>query len=254
MSLEPRNIVVDGPDVFGNAGSLTFGEPSGVDAPPFYSSFSGALAMSGSYYGAAGTAYEDIEYDFNGISMATQELERIGLRDPLLGLTAFEIRYEINRNTDPNAFIDIGGANALADGKCIACCAFRGAPSGQFVPLSVPWFQSAGNPSFDPDAGVGVRRDHSNDPPTESDILVNASFIGPSFTGTIGESDFRMKFSVRVTFFTESDEINSLERNFNVEVDVSSWTTLDFRDIRGTYGTTSTDPNSIEYAWSVTIG
>jgi len=251
MSLTPKDIRVEGPDVFGNLAVVTLGEPSGIDAPPFYESFHGELTMNGSYYGSG--FYSNIEYVYSSVLMETQELTRIGLRDPLLDVMAFEEGYEVVRNTDPSGFADIGGTTASADGKCAAFCGFVQAPSGQFVPLSVPWFTSAGSPSFDPDPGIGVRRDHDDDPVTEIDILVYPSFTGPYFTGTIGESDFRMKFGVRVTFFTTTGELNPDVRSFEVEVDVSAWTSFNFRDIRGTYGATSYDVNGIEYVWSITL-
>jgi hypothetical protein len=251
MSLAPRNIVIEGPDVFGNMGAITFGEPSGIDAPPFYASFSGEVTINGSYYGTG--SFSDIEYVYSSILMETQPLTRIGLRDASLNVTAFDEQYEITRKTDPSAIADIGGAGTSSDGNCVACCAFLMAPSGQFVPLSVPLFASTGFPTFDPDDGTGTRIDHSTDPATEADILVSAVFSGPTFTGTIGEADFRMRFAVRITFFTASGEINSDVFDFTDEIDVSAWSTADFRDIRGTYGATSYDANGIEYVWSVTI-
>ena len=49
-------------------------------------------------------------------------------------------------------------------------------------------------------------------------------------------------------------DFGSFSGLFTYEIYASSWTILDFRDIRGTYGTSSTDVNGIEYTWSVTVG
>jgi hypothetical protein len=241
MSLEPKNIVVEGPDVFGNVLGFTFGEPSGVDAPPFYSSFTGSVVVNGSYIDG------DFEYDYDSVLIETNELERIGLRDPLLGLTAFEPVYEVIRKTSPSAFVDVGGATITADGKCVACCGFAGSVSGQLVPLSVPFFASAGFPDFNPSFGAGMVTDNSQTPPVQSESELEASFFGPSFTGLIGDTDFHMNFSLSIT---NAAGVTA----FTNSIDVSAWTTADFRDIRGTYSQTDYDANGIEYVWSVTIG
>lgn len=248
MSLTPRNIVVDGPDV---ASDLVFNvpaDPSGFDASPIYTALSGTCTINGSYYGAVGTAYEDIEYIYSSVVMTPDSLARIPLKGEDLAPFLSEDNFEIARDHSDSSYADIGATSGIIPtGKFAAFCGLLTSITNRPTPFDPPLFEPDLNKE---DMEAGTRRDHSVSPATDLPLGATVTIRAPVTTGSIEGGDLKLRFRLTVSM---NAGYESYTEDMDHEVDASAWTSADFRDIRGTYGTTSADVNGIEYVWSLTI-
>ena len=234
--LDPRNIVADGPDVFSRLAALSYIPlPSSAEGSPIYLTIDAEVAVSGSY--TVGT----VTYSYTGTTSVTQRT-RESIRTDAAADTD---HYEITRDHDPSSWADIGviisaTANTFSatQWNVLGC-------NGGTPPFAPPTFLLA--PSII-EYIDGTATDTAPDPDTENPIPLELNVFPPTFTGTIAGGDLKMLVKLRIVENGNAAEI------FTHEIDASAWTSLDFRDIRGTYGTTSYDANGIEYIWSVTVG
>lgn len=242
MSLEPRNLVCDGPDVFSKVLAIGI-DPlsSSGEGSPIYLTIDAEATVSGSYTDGA------FEYAFSG-STAIDQLNRIEIRSIVGGVDIAGENYEVTRDNDISSWVDFGFVTLISENEFVAAQSNILGCNGGTPPFAPPGFYH--NQIFD--AISGTRTDTDEDPDLVLDRSIGLVFNPPYFTGSIQAGDLKMIISMEATVNEgDPDEYTEL---FEHEVDCSTWTTLDFRDIRGTYGDTSYDVNGIEYIWSVTIG
>lgn len=240
MSLTPRNIVADSPLSLEGIAFLTIGDPTGIEASPIYTQISGACTINGTY-----NAPGDIDYIYDNAAVNPDPLNtRVALRDlsPFLVLESYRIA-ERYAGYSP-FYVDVGAtSDIVGDGEFVAV--HGRLVSRTISPLSIPIFSTD---LVKTNANAGTRRDNTTSPATETDIGATITLKMPFTRGTIEDGDLVIVFQILADM--ESRENYTME----LEVDASGWGSTDFRDIRGTYGTTSTDPDGIEYIWSITIG
>ena len=235
--LDPRNIVADGPDVFALASSVSDGlSPHGAEASPIYLTVDASVAVSGSY--TVGT----VTREYSGSTSVTQRTRAAIRTDAEVDVVGEN--YEIERDHGDSNWADFG---VLQTGASNTFSAVHWNPMGC----------NGGTPPFAPPSFVlapsiveyvdGTETDTAPDPDTETPITVEVRVVQPLFTGSIQDGDLKML--VRLVAVE-----NGVMETFYEEIDASAWTVTDFRDIRGTYGKTSTDSNGISYTWSITIG
>ena len=234
--LDPRNIVADGPDVFALDPAASHAAFSlGAEASPIYLTVDASVAVSGSY--TVGT----VTREYSGSTSVTQRT-RAAIRTDAEVDSAGE-NYEIKRDHGDSNWGDFG---VLMGGASNTFSAVHWNPmgcNGGTPPFAPPTFVLD---SFIVEYVDGTETDTAPDPDTETPITVEVSVVPPFFTGSIQDGDLKML--VRLIAVE-----NGVMETFDEEIDASAWTVTDFRDIRGTYGTTSTDSNGIEYTWSITI-
>jgi len=234
--LDPRNIVADGPDVFALPSAVGVGpSPLGAEASPIYLTVDASVAVSGSY--TVGT----VTREYSGSTSVTQRTRAAIRTDAEVNVVGEN--YEIERDHGDSNWGDFG---VLQTGASNTFSAVHWNPMGC----------NGGTPPFAPPSFVldsfiveyvdGTETDTAPDPDTETPITVVLHVFLPIFMGSIQDGDLKML--VRVIAIE-----NGVAEIFREEIDASAWTVTDFRDIRGTYGTTSTDSNGIEYTWSITI-
>ena len=254
MAIEPRNIVCDSPDVFSQLIGVTASTPSGIDASPIYTVRNATVTINGDYDGEVGTAFEDYNYSYSNVTLDAVEQTREGLRDLVAGV--FFENYEVSTSkTEVSSFADILFEDAMPPNTFVATQGDIPSASDQTRQPFAPPSMGGGDPLTHVESDgvdVGVLTITNTPPPdTILDLSVSMVFNGPFFRGTIEGSDLEMYFTLSGTI-NQGHQPESV--NEEVTVDASSWGSPDFRDIRGTYGTTSTDENGIEYVWSITIG
>jgi len=236
MSLDPRNIVADGPDVMSKVLAIGI-DPlaSNGEGSPIYETIDAEVTVTGSYtVGTVTSAYSGT----TNIIQRTRESIRTDAMIDIAG-----VNYEIIRENDVSNWMDFGviissseNTFAAVQNNILGCNA--GTP-----PFAPPGFLLAPSIIEYIDGTI-----IDTDPPSVGVISVELNVTPPFFTGSIQNGDLKMNVSLRVVEYGNPPE------TFTYEIDASSWAILDFRDIRGTYGTTSYDTNGIEYIWSVTLG
>ena len=240
--LDPRNIVADGPDVFSRVAAIGI-DPlsSSAEGSPIYLTIDASVAVSGSY--TVGT----VTYDYSGITSVTQRTRESIRIDA--GVDMAGENYEIVRDHDPSSFVDFGVIYSSTENTFFATQAHTLGCNGGTPPFAPPTFLLA--PSII-EYIEGTSTDTDPDPDSVQDEAIELSVSPPYFTGSIQAGDLEMivRLLARVNEGTADEYIET----FDIVTDASAWTSLDFRDIRGTYGTTSYDANGIEYIWSVTVG
>ena len=238
MALTPRNIVLDGPDVFSKVAFIGI-DPltSSAEGSPIYETIDAEVSVNGSY--TVGT----VTYEYAGTANATQRTRESIRTDATLDISGEH--YEIERDHDVSSWIDFGvilsaseDTFAAVQGNILGC-------NGGTPPFAPPVFL--------PEPEIveyveGTSTDTSTSPATVNTISVELQLSPPFFTGSIQDGDLKMNVSLRIV------ENGNPAETFTHEIDASAWTTADFRDIRGTYGATDYDSNGIAYVWSVTIG
>ena len=241
MSLDPRNIVADGPDVMSKVlaiGILPLS--SSGEGSPIYTTIDAEASVSGAFTDGF------LEYSFSGTTSIDQRT-RVEIRSIIGGVDFAGEHYEIIRDNDVSSWVDFGVITGGAELEFVAVQSNILGCNGGTPPFAPPNFICSILGYVD-----GERIDTEPDPNVTEPRTIELSIIPPYFTGSIQDGDIMMvvALSIKVNV-SDSDEYSE---TLTHEIDASSWTTLDFRDIRGTYGTTSYDTNGIEYIWSVTIG
>jgi hypothetical protein len=240
MSLDPRNIVADGPDVMSKVlaiGILPLS--SSGEGSPIYTTIDAEASVSGNFTSGV------YDYSFSGSTTIDQRI-RVDIRSIVGGVDFAGEHYEIIRDNDVSSWVDFGVITGGAELEFAAVQSNILGCNGGTPPFAPPNFY----PATDIDGYIdGTRVDNSDPTPISEPSSIQLLFGPPYFTGSIQDGDLKMVVSL--AYVIDSGDFSG---SFTYEIDASSWTTLDFRDIRGTYGTTSTDDNGIEYIWSVTIG
>jgi len=244
MPLTPRNIVCDGPDVFSDVVFIGISPlQSHAEASPIYSTIDASVVVSGGY--TAG----DIEYDYSG-STSINQVSRIAIIDQVTGIEFGGDNFEIDRENDINSYIDVGIISVIPTGNFAALHWQELGCNGGSPPFAPPRFSLA---EIITDTIEGTRTDTSTDPEEETASFVRLTLTPPYFTGTISGGDLELVVELQVEVgYTFSG--SAYTESFTDKTDASGWGSPEFRDIRGTYGTTSTDSNGISYTWSITIG
>jgi len=233
MPLTPRNIVCDNPQVFSFIAQRLSTDPTGIDSSPIYLTVDAQVAVSGSY--TAGSN----DYDFSATT-SISTLNRVSIMD---GRTL----SAANQNLDGTQY-DLAQEVLLEAGEFAATIAkLIGADTFRFLiaPFGPPEFLHDG--LGEENLVIGTVTDNNDDPATVTDAIGTFILSTPFFTGTIQGGDLKLKVRLIANLTNSSN-------TFIHEVDASAWGSPEFRDIRGTYGTTSTDSNGISYTWSITIG
>jgi hypothetical protein len=238
MILPPRNIVLDGPDVFSKIAAIGINPlASSAEGSPIYQTIDAEITVTGSY--TVGT----VTYDYSGTATATQRI-----RDSIRTDAALDIygeNYEITRSNDVSTWIDFGAIISAPENTFAAVQSNYLGCNGGTPPFAPPGFLLA-PPIIEYIDGTST--DSSISPPLVEDVSVELQITPPYFTGSIQGGDLKMNVNLSIV------ENGNPQETFVHEIDASGWGVLDFRDIRGTYGTTSYDSNGIEYVWSITIG
>jgi len=241
MSLDPRNIVADGPDVMSKVLAIGI-DPlsSSGEGSPIYTTIDAEVSVSGAYTDGF------LEYSFTGTTSIDQRT-RVEIRSIIGGVDFAGEHYEIIRDNDVSSWVDFGVITGVAELEFLSVQSNILGCNGGTPPFAPPNFICSILGFVD-----GERVDTEPDPNVTEPRAIELSIIPPYFTGSIQDGDLMMvvALSIKVNV-SDPDEYSE---TLTHEIDASSWTTLDFRDIRGTYGTTSYDTNGIEYIWSVTIG
>jgi len=239
MSLEPRNFVCDGPDVFAKLTISPSPAPNATEASPIYTSIDAQVAVSGSYVDGTKT------FDFSHTTSITT-LTRVAARD---GSTVTIENLEIERDHNVSAYADIAAEPVPGANETIMIGRGLLSGSGLVVPFDPPNLSSS---LLEEVAEIGTVTDTAPDPDTTTAIEGLLSVFAPYFTGTISGGDLKMVVRMDGLIFVSTAAEYPV--SFTKEIDASAWGSPDFRDIRGTYSQTDTDSNGIEYVWSVTVG
>jgi hypothetical protein len=244
MSLAPRNIVADSPESLRAITFITFGDPTGIEASPIYTEISGTCTINGTYNNTFGGT-EDVDYIYDNAEVTPDSLDtRVALRDlsPFPALINYRIS-ELYAGYSP-FYVDVGAtSDIVGSGEFVAVHGHL--VSRKSTPLDIPIFSTD---LVKTNTTAGIRRDNTTDPPTEIDIGATITLKMPFTRGTIEDGDLVIVFQI----FAEMES----RGNYTMELEVATtgWDSTDFRDIRGTYSATTTDPDGIEYDWSITIG
>jgi hypothetical protein len=250
MSIIAKNLVADGPDIFGqihgNDSGMGF---SSCEASPIYTTLDASVAVSGNYSGTG--SYSGIDYDYSCTTSIAQQT-RADLRSLIDSITANQTVF---RDSGDTSYYDLGQITDIPSGQFAATLAVLSGINNQYSPFVPPAFaQSAFGTadglieSIDP---AGTRTDTNADPDDETDLACEITVLPPFFIGDFGVD---LKMVVRITAVMNHGIAEQYTFTDDFEVDASTWDSADFRDIRGTYGKTSYDANGIEYVWSVTVG
>lgn len=238
MSISPKNIVADSPTVTANLA---------LDASPIYTAIDASVSV-------AATSYTVDNYDY-AVASASHSFTQLQ-REPLIDATTSYIAYE-------NEEIDGLEAPTYFDG--LDDFIFPSSGAGKFA-ADILSFTDVSTPPFSPprfytpDATgsqsyffneVVTETNNNPDPPEDNLVDIRATVGTPIFTGTILGGDLKMTITFAGVVFGSGPGAGTVTED--VEVDCSSWTSADFRDIRGTYGKTTTDGNGIAYTWSLTV-
>jgi hypothetical protein len=236
--LDPRNIIADGPDVFAKVAAIGI-DPlvSSAEGSPIYETIDAEVSVNGSY------TVGSVTYEYSGTTSVTQRTRESIRTDAVIDFAGEN--YEVVRDHGISSWVDFGvildaseNTFAAVQGNILGC-------NGGTPPFAPPSFLLA--PSII-EYIDGTSTDTDPDPDLIEAIIVELQIAPPFFTGSIQNGDLKMKVSLRIV------ENGNAAETFTAEIDCSTWDSTDFRDIRGTYGTTSYDTNGIEYVWSVTIG
>jgi len=243
MAITPRNIVCDGPDVFSQVAFIGIAPlNSSAEGAPIYTTLDAEVTVSGGYTDG------DLVYDFAGTTAITQRT-RAEIRADIGGVDVAGENAEIVRDNDVSSWVDFGYIVGAGSDIFMATQAETLGCNGGVPPFAPPAFELS---NALVDYVDGTRTDTAEDPDLEEARSIELTVYPPYFTGSIQDGDLEMIVSLVV--IVNVGNVDEYTETFNFATDCSAWTTSDFRDIRGTYGTTSTDINGIEYIWSVTIG
>ena len=109
MSLEPRNLVCDGPDAFSRILSIGIMPiNSNADGSPIYLTIDAEATVTGEY------TEDDIVYSFSG-STSIDQLNRVDLRSIIGGVDIAGENYEITRNNDLSTWVDFGYITGVSE-------------------------------------------------------------------------------------------------------------------------------------------
>lgn len=235
MSFTPRNIVADGPDAFNLALRAEYNSGlTAIEASPIYTSLSGSVYINGSY------SSFDYDYDFDK-TIILDPRARSNIRT---GTTIIEEEnYEVERVGAVSTYADLPDIFSAFGHSSSEVVIMHGAPvsiTGQTVPFAPPAYSITGLSVTDTQAGTETDEDNN-----VTDITGVFSVSVPQFRGSVEGGDLEMYFLMQANI--------SDGPNFEHAIDASSWDSADFRDIRGTYGTTSVDSNGVSYTWSLTL-
>lgn len=243
--LAPENKVLNNPRVIDNLL---------IESSPIYQTLDASVSVSGGSYTVDG-----YDYVVSAVSKNFDQLQRERAVEVALSGGIFYANESIDVYGNRSYFDGLNdlimGSNA---GKFIAANREIDTRLNAFsLPFSPPFF-------FTPYSGNGILphifadaveiTDPDGTPPANvKEKNVSVSVGTPFFAGKLLDGDLKMivAFSAAVQGWLSG---NSGSVNDRVEIDCSAWGTPEFRDIRGTYGTTSTDENGISYTWSITIG
>ncbi len=235
MSFTPRNIIADGPDAFSLALRAEYNSGiTAIEASPIYTSISGSVYVNGSY--------SSFGYDYSfGKTMTLGPRTRSDIR---AGITTIEEEsYEVERVGAVSTYADLPDLFTAFGHSSSEVVIMHGAPvsiTGQTLPFAPPAYSISELSITDTQAGT------ETDPDGNTTYVTGVFSISvPLFRGTIEGGDLEMYFLMQANI--------SDGPNFEHAIDASSWGTADFRDIRGTYGTTSVDTNGVSYTWSLTL-
>lgn len=235
MSFTPRNIIADGPDAFSLALRADYNSGiTAIEASPIYTSMSGSVYVNGSY--------SNLGYDYYyDKTMALNPRTRSNIRT---GTTIIEEEnYEVERVGAVSTYTDLPDVFLAFGHSSSEVVIMHGAPvsiTGRTVPFAPPTFSVSGLSITDNQAGTKTDEDGN-----VTDITGVFVVSTPQFRGSIEGGDLEMYFSMHANI--------SSGPVFEHAIDASSWDGADFRDIRGTYGTTSVDINGVSYTWSLTL-
>lgn len=242
MSLDPRNIVCDGPDAFSQViaiGILPLS--SSAEGSPIYDTIDAEVGVDGSYSDGA------INYVFSGTTAITQST-RQEIRSMTGGVDFAGEHHEIVRLHDVSSWVDFGVITGISSNKFMACQSNVLGCNGGSPPFAPPAFVAGEMVGY----VDGTRTDTAPDPHEEVARSIELTVTPPFFTGSIQDGDLEMIVSLSVKVNVGMPD--EYTETFLHATDASAFGTSEFRDIRGTYGTTSHDSNGIEYVFSVTIG
>lgn len=238
MPLTPINIIADGPDVFSSLAAIGVDPlPSSAEGSPIYETIDAEVSVSGSY--VVGT----VTYDYSGTTSVTQRTREDIRTDAAIDIAGEH--YEVVRDYDESSWGAFGVILSASENTFAAVQSNVLGCDGGTPPFAPPSFVLA--PSII-EYIDGTSTDTDPDPDLEDTVTIEMEVGTPFFTGSIQDGDLKMNVRLRIV------ENGNPQEFFTEEIDASAWTESDFRDIRGTYGTTSYDSNGIEYIWSVTIG
>jgi len=242
--LDPRNLVVDGPDAFCSLIVFAIAPSStGAEGSPIYTTIDADGDATGSW--SDGTW----DYTFTGSGSIITQRVRQAARDQIIGVDISGENYEITRKYSESSWADIGIISGYDTDKFYAEQGYTLGCNGGVPPFAPPIFRTDTQIiSFVPGLRTNIL-DPSDTNVTSTEIRITP----PYFTGSIQDGDLKMVIRMDVWFDYGTGTPTFLEE-FLIETDCSSWTTTDFRDIRGAYGETSIDVNGITYTWSITIG
>lgn len=251
MSLTPRNIIVDSPIALSALLNDVYDPFYSFEASPIYTSISCEISVNGSYYGKVGTSYEDIEYDYTGLTFPALTRTRISVRDA---------EWNFNDPESVNLYrsgvyvrADLGSVFGLfPEDKCVVVQGWRTERGNTPAPFDPPFFETA-SMRFENYENAGTRTDHGADPPTQSALKATFSVGVPNIIGSITGGDLKLRISIGYRLNLDIAQGERREGSVWYEQDISGWTSGNFRDIRGTYGGTVTDEEGLEYTFSLTI-
>lgn len=235
-TIEVRNVVINNPRV------LDF---LLIDSSPIYSTIDGSVSVTGGSF-----TIDDKDFVVSSASHTFPQLVREHSFEVTTG-----IFYE-------NQEIDVFGVTSYYDGLDDL---LFGSNSGKFIaesrpvsshlnsfsqPFSPPFFYTP-NATGNLDHGfedIVEITDTTGTPPSNvstRDLFVTVGT--PIFTGDLLDGDFKLVVLFGAVIQGLPSYTDSLE------IDASAFGSPELRDIRGTYGATSTDDNGIEYVWSITL-
>ena len=242
MSLTPRNIVADSPDVMSKVLFIGISPiSSSGEGSPIYLTIDATASVSGSYTDG------DIDYAYSGSDSIPQK-NRVEIRPLVSGVDVAGEHYEIVRDNDVSSWVDFGFITGIDTNEFLATQSNDLGCNGGIPPFAPPEFLPDNMEAF----VEGTRTDNSETPALVTTPSIKFVFYPPYFVGSIQDGDLIMRVSLEISV-NDGDADEYIEV-FNFDTDASAWVSTDFRDIRGTYGDTNTDANGMEYTWSVTIG
>jgi hypothetical protein len=242
-TLDPRNVIINNPR------DIDF---LGIDASPIYLTIDASVSVGA-------TSYSIDAYDYV-VDAASHNFTQL-TREPLFDLSSGGgIFYENNEITGYGESSFFDGLNDLffgssGGGKFAAGLLYvDGIYSGRAYPFSPPDFFTPSGTGYQSHtfSDIVTETDTGGTPPVDVLRDVTVSVSVPQFTGALRDGDLKMVITFSGSVSGTHSGVSSVTDT--VEIDASAWDSPDFRDIRGTYGATSYDPNGIEYVWSVTIG
>jgi len=246
-ALDPVDIVCDSHEAFRQIIISSPYAPVGADASPIYQTMNGQVTINGSYFGDVGTAYEDREYIYDNVTLTMVERTRIGLRDLPGGVDT------PNYVIDPPHFSGIQ-TDLLYEGiydtseKFIALCGNLPSYGDSHQPFAPPTISESLNHVEADGFDTGEVILESTGTVIKSSASLSIS--GPFFRNKIEDGDLEMYFRLDGTINFPYQYQNVAEE---LVINASSWGESDFRDVRGTYTTFSTDSRGMTFDWTVTL-